>query len=139
MKTDPISFRPSKSLDERLDRMRERTGIPKGRLVEELADEAERSRRYPGLAFRSEPGRRRAWVIGSPFDVWEVIEAWQDLGEDEQETLERLQLNPRQLKLALAYYREFPDEVDAALQLQRRPLEQLAKEYPFIEVVRVEE
>ena len=135
MKTEPISFRPSEELDSRLNRMRERTGIPKSRLVEQLADEAERCRRYPGLAFRGPDLRRRAWVIGSPFDVWEIVEAWQDLAEDEAKVREQLDLTPRQLKLSLSYYREFTDEIDAALRLQRRPVEALATAYPFIAVV----
>ena len=116
--------------------MRDRTGIAKSRLVEELADEAERCRRYPGLGFRDVQGRRRAWLIGTHFDVWEVVLAWQDLGQNEQSTLEQLRLQPRQLKLALAYYREFPDEIDVALRLQRRSLDELTGEYPFIEVAR---
>ena len=136
MKTVPISFRPSKGLDDRLDRMRDRTGIPKGRLVEELADEAERSRRYPGLAFRGEQGRRRPWVIGTHFDVWEIILAWQDLDQDEQAILDQLQIQPHHLRLALAFYREFADEIDLALRLQRRSVDELVGEYPFIDVTR---
>ncbi|MBO0685057.1 MAG: hypothetical protein J2P45_18045, partial [Candidatus Dormibacteraeota bacterium] len=124
------------SLDDRLDRMRDRTGIPKSRLVEELADEAERSRRYPGLAFRGDQGRRRAWVVGTHFDVWEIILAWQDLDQDERATLEQIQIQPRHLRLALAYHREFPDEIETALRLQRRSLYELAREYPFIDVAR---
>ena len=60
MKTEPISFRPSRSLDSRLEALRERTGMAKSRLVELLTDEAERARRYPGLAFRGPDDRRRA-------------------------------------------------------------------------------
>lgn len=139
MKTEPISFRPSQSLDSRLDALKERTGIPKSRLVEMLADEAERSRRYPGIAFRGPDSRRRGWVIGSPFDVWEILHAWQDLGEDEAKTLSQLRVSARQLRLALAYYREFEDEINAALSLARRPLAELQSAYPFVETVTVKE
>ena len=137
MKTEPISFRPSQSLDSRLDAMRERTGIPKSRLVEILADEAERSRRYPGLAFRGGDNRRRAWVMGSPFDVWEIVQAWQDLQQDDGKAQEQLALSSRQLKLALAYYREFSEEIDSALALARRSLADLETAYPFAEVLRI--
>jgi hypothetical protein len=138
VKTEPISFRPSRSLDSRLDAMRRRTGIPKGRLVELLADEAERMRRYPGIAFRGPDHRRRGWVIGSPFDVWEVIQAWQDLGEDAERVQDQLQLTARQINLARAYHREFPDEIDDALALARRSSTELESAYPFIEVLRIE-
>jgi hypothetical protein len=139
VKTEPISFRPSEGLDARLDAMRRRTGIPKGRLVELLADEAERSRRYPGVAFRGTDHKREAWLIGSPFDVWEVIQAWQDLGEDAERAQDQMNLAPRQLNLALAYHREFPEEIDSALALARRPLSELESAYPFIEVLRIED
>ena len=137
MKTQPISFRPSRDLDTRLDAMRERTGISKSRLVEVLTDESERCRRYPGIAFRGSDHQRRPWVIGTPFDVWEVVQAWQDLDEDPDRTRERCDLSAHQLRLALAYYREFADEVDDALKLARRPLVELEAAYPFVEVLRV--
>ena len=43
-------------------------------------------------------------------------------------------LSERQIRLALAYYGRFPEEIDEAIALQRRPLAQLRTEYPFIEV-----
>jgi hypothetical protein len=139
MKTGPISFRPSRDLDARLDAMTDRTGIPKSRLVENLADEAERARRYPGIAFRGPDHRRRAWVIGSRFDVWEVVQGWQDLDEDADRGRERMTLSSRQLRLALAYYREFRSEIDSALALARRSIADLESAYPFAEVLRVAE
>ena len=119
--------------------MRRRTGIPKSRLVELLADEAERTRRYPGIGFRGPEHRRRAWVFGSPFDVWEVIQAWQDLQQDAARVQEQLDLTARQLNLALAYHAEFPDEIDDALVLARRTTAELESTYPFIEVLRTPE
>ena len=139
MKTKPISFRPSRSLDSRLDAMRRRSGLPKSRLVEVLTDEAERMRRYSGIAFAGPDHRRRAWIIGSHLDVWEVIQAWQDLGQDSEATQERLNLTRQQVSLALAYYREFPAEIDDALSLTRRTLDELRAAHPLIEVLRVEE
>ena len=60
---------------------------------EMLTDEAERMRRYQGLGFRGPDHSRRAWVIGSPLDVWEVVEAWQDLGQDEAAIKQHCSLN----------------------------------------------
>ena|SRR5215471_12444571 len=139
VKTRPISFRPSASLDSRLDSMRRRTGIPKSRLVELLADEAERTRRYPGIGFRGPEHRRRPWVFGSPFDVWEVVQAWQDLEQDAGKVQNQLDVTDHQLRIALAYYAEFPDEIDDALVLARRTSTELESAYPFIEVLRVPE
>jgi hypothetical protein len=139
VKTKPISFRPSKGLDSRLEAMRRRTGIPKSRLAEQLIDEGERMRRYPGISFHGPDHDRAAWVIGTHLDIWEVILGWQDFGEDTRRVQDYFQISSHQLNLALAYYREFKDEIDNALALQRRPLSELEKEYPFAQVVRAEE
>jgi hypothetical protein len=40
----------------------------------------------------------------------------------------------RQIRLALAYYERFPEEVDSAITANRRPLEQLRNEHPSIAV-----
>ena len=39
----------------------------------------------------------------------------------------------------LAFYREFPDEIDSALGLARRSLTELQSAYPFAEVVSIRE
>ena len=49
-------------------------------MMEDLLDEAIRVRRYPGLAFRGPAHGRRAWLVGTSLDVWEVIEAYQSMG-----------------------------------------------------------
>lgn len=43
-------------------------------------------------------------------------------------------LSERQIRLALAYYERFPEEIDEEITLNRRPLAQLQAEYPFIDV-----
>jgi hypothetical protein len=40
--------------------------------------------------------------------------------------------------LALDYYERFPEEIDAAVADNRRPIEQLEEEFPFIAVSRVD-
>ena len=37
-------------------------------------------RRCPGIAFRGPEHDRRAWLLGTALDVWEVIEGYQDAG-----------------------------------------------------------
>lgn len=108
-------------------------------LYTSMIDEAERTRRYPGIGFRGPEHRRRAWVHGSPFDVWEVVQAWQDLQEAAGRVQAQLDIAARQLDIALAYYAEFPDEIDDALVLARRTSTELESAYPFIEILRIRE
>lgn len=96
-------------------------------------EEARRTRIFPGIAFRGEDWDRRAWAIGTAFDVWQIVDAHRDVGSVEAMVAEG-SLSECQIRLALAYYERFPEEIEEAIALQRRPLPQLRAEYPFIEV-----
>lgn len=93
-------------------------------------------RMFPGIAFRGADWERRAWVIGTAFDVWQLAEAYQDIGSV-QHIAEDGAVGERQIQLALDYYKMFPAEIDKAIEENRRPLEQLEREFPFIAVHRV--
>jgi uncharacterized protein (DUF433 family) len=84
------------------------------------------------VAFRGEDWDRRAWVIGTAHDVWQIVRAWQDFG-DVEVMLDASDLTERQIRLALAYHQRFPDEIDAAIREDRRSLASLRSEYPFID------
>ncbi len=130
-------MRISKSMEELVEREARRTGRSKGAIVEALADEALRMRLFPGVAFRGADWERRAWVIGTAFDVWQIVEAHRDVGSVGR-MAEDGTLGEHQIRLALAYYEQFPDEIDEAIAENRQPLEQLEREFPFIAVSRVE-
>ncbi len=131
-KTDPFTVRLQPRIEARIAAIARETKRSKGAVLEELADEAERTRRFPGIAFRGPDWSRRAWVIGSSLDVWEIVQAWQDVGKDSRRILKDSYLSERQLEIALAYEREFPEEIEAAISVNRRSLGQLQSEYPFI-------
>jgi uncharacterized protein (DUF433 family) len=120
-----------------VDREARRTGRSKGAIVEALAEEALRMRLFPGVAFKGVDWERRAWVIGTAFDVWQIVDAHRDIGSVER-MAEDGSANERQIQLALDYYEMFPEEIDTAIADNRRPLEQLEKEFPFIAVSRVD-
>jgi hypothetical protein len=135
-KSAPFSMRISKSMEALVEREARRTGRSKGAVVEALADEALRMRLFPGVAFRGTDWDRRAWAIGTAFDVWQLVQAYQDIGSVER-MAESGAASERQIRLALAYYGQFPDEIDEAIAENRRPIEQLEREFPFIAVSRV--
>lgn len=131
-KSKPFSIRISAKTEELIAAEARRTRRSKGAVIEGLAEEALRARLFPGIAFRGEDFERRAWVIGTAFDVWQVVDAYRDLGSVEAMVAEG-SLGGRAVRLALAYYERFPEEIDEAIALNRRPLSQLRAEYPFIE------
>jgi hypothetical protein len=136
-KSAPFSMRISKSMEALVEREARRTGRSKGAVVEALADEALRMRLFPGIAFRGTDWDRRAWVMGSAFDVWQIVDAHRDIGSVER-MAEDGSVGKRQIQLALDYYKQFPEEIDEAIAENRRPLEHLEREFPFIAVSRVD-
>lgn len=131
VKSTPFSMRISKSMEALVDQEARRTGRSKGAVVEALAEEALRMRLFPGIAFRGTDWDRRAWVIGTALDVWQIVEAHRDIGSIEQMT-EGGSAGERQIRLALDYHKRFPEEIDAAIAENRRPLADLHEEFPFI-------
>ena len=130
-KSNPVSVRISKRLEAFVDQEARRTGRSRSAVLEALADEALRMRLFPGIAFRGADWECRAWVIGTALDVWQIVEAYRDIGSAERMAGGGA-ANERQVRLALAYYDRFPEEIDAAIAANRRPLAQLRDEYPFI-------
>ncbi len=135
-KSAPFSMRLSRRMEALIDREAKRTGRSKGAIVEALADEALRMRLFPGIGFMGRDWDRRAWVMGTGLDVWQVVDIHKDVGSVEQMT-EGWSINERQIQLALDYYKMFPEEIDAIIADNKRPIEQLEEEYPSIAVLRI--
>jgi hypothetical protein len=92
-----------------------------------LVDEALRAREHPLITFKDGPAGRRARVVGGP-DVWEVIGAVRsvrtaqpELAGDEALTVvaETSGVPTPFLRAALAYWGDYPAEVDAFLDRAR--------------------
>lgn len=134
-KTQPFSIRLGETADLLVREEGRRTGRSRSAVVEELAEEAAKERLFPGIAFRGSP--RRAWVIGSGLDVWELVELDRAYGGDQRALQEAHSLvTDRHLRLARAYAERFPDEVAPYLEENRQPLEELLSLYPFLERAR---
>jgi uncharacterized protein (DUF433 family) len=132
MKSQPISVRLSETVELLVREEAERTGRSRGQVVEELADEAARLRLYPGIAFRG-PEPRRAYVVGSGLDVWQIVELLEEYGGEHDALLsDHPLLDERTLTLARAYAERFPEEVELHQGRQRRSLEELRALYPFM-------
>lgn len=131
-KSKPLSIRISADTEELVEAEARRTRRSKGAVIEGLADEALRARMFPGIAFRGEDFDRRPWLIGTALDVWQIVDAYRDLGSVER-VVAGGTLSERHVRLALTYAERFPEEVGEAIARNRRPLTQLQAEYPFID------
>lgn len=135
-KGQPFSVRLEDATEKVVEAEARRTRRSKSAVVEAFTEETARTRRFPGIAFRGDDARRRAWVIGSGLDVWEVIHMLEDFGSPEKLAAET-HLSLAQVRLAVAYRAAYPQEIDEVIADNRRPLDELQALFPFIDVVEV--
>ncbi len=84
-------------------------------LAEESSDSSLPRHRFPG-------GRaRRAWVIGTGLDVWEVVELYE--GKGRERLLSEHSVSERHLT-SLSYREAYPREIDEALEENARTPEE---------------
>lgn len=110
-----------------------RTKRSRSAVVEAFTEETARTRRFPGVAFRGDDASRRAWVVGSGLDVWEIVHMLEDFGSM-WKLMAQTHLTERQIRLALFYRDEYPEEIGEAIEENRRPLEELKTLYPFVQI-----
>ncbi len=135
-KSKPFSIRLSQQTNRFVEAEARRTKRSKGAIVEALTEEAARMRRFPGIGFRDEDASRRAWVVGTGLDVWELIQMVQDYdGAIERLLDDHENVTRRAVELGRAYYASYPDEIDERIADNRRPLSELRELYPFVELV----
>lgn len=127
----PFSVRFTQSTDRAIEDEARRTRRSKRAVVEGLAEEAIRTRRFAGIGFRGDDARRRPWVIGSGLDVWEIVQMLEDYGSLER-LVEETQLSERQVRLALTYRDEYPQEIADAIAENRRSVGEWRELYPFV-------
>jgi len=130
-KGEPFSVRFTLSTDRTVEEEARRTRRSKSAVVEALTEEAVRTRRFPGIAFRGDDARRRPWVIGSGLDVWEIVQMLEEFGSIKA-LVKDTQLDERQVRLALAYRDNYPEEIAGAIAENRRPTEAWRELYPFV-------
>lgn len=132
-KGQPFSVRLDEATEQLVEAEARRTRRSKSAVVEALTEEAARARRFAGIAYRGDDAGRRAWVIGSGLDVWEIAQMVDESGSPG--TLERdSELSAGQIRLAMAYRAAYAAEIDGLIEENRRPLTDVEALFPFIEV-----
>ena len=107
-----------RELAERVRRHAAEQGRSERGLIEEMLEESIRARRFPGIGFRVGPTGRRAWVLGTALDVWEMVELYR--GKGRERIIEEHGVSGRRLDLALAYHGAYPDEIDRRIAANTR-------------------
>jgi uncharacterized protein (DUF433 family) len=101
-----------------LDRLRtraKRLGTPPRTLAQRYVDEGLRQDQHPLVHFVDGVSGRRAALVGSGLDVWEVIATVRDNNNDLEEAAQYLGVSLGLVQAAVAYYGEYRAEIDSEM------------------------
>ncbi|MEJ2186891.1 MAG: hypothetical protein P8Z36_13245 [Gemmatimonadota bacterium] len=127
-------IRVPESLQREIEREMERRGVTEwSAMVLELLEEAVRMRRAPGVIFVEGATGRRAVVAGSGLEVWEVVQMWQEVGQDYRRLRAAYDwLSEPQLRAALSYWELYGPEIEERLKREAKlTAERVQRELPF--------
>lgn len=137
-KGDAFSIRLSATTDKFVEAEARRRKRSKSAIVEALTEEAARMQRFPGIAFRGEDYKRRAYLVGTGLDVSDVIRILRSYGEAATEVRDDYpNLTAHAIRLAEVYEREFPDELEAEIVSNEASDDEIRALYPLVELVEV--
>lgn len=126
MPSKSTSFRISQQARQRLAARAEREGMSATALLERLIIEGVDALDHVGVIFRGPPHDRRAALAAGP-DVWEIIARLKDLeGSEEQRVAlvaDETDLHPRQIRAAIDFAAEHPDDIEARIARHRAAVE----------------
>ncbi len=108
----PISLRIDQATIERLGVRAERVDIKPRTLAQRYVEEGLRMDEHPLVRFVDGPGGRRARLLGTGLDIWEVIASVRDNQNDLGRTAEYLELGRGLIQAAVSYYAAFPEEIE---------------------------
>src|SRR5919108_237059 len=108
----PISLRLPDRTIERLGVRADRAQMPPRTLAQRYVEEGLRMDEHPLVRFVEGPGGRRARLVGTGKDVWEVVAAVRDNDGDVAATAGYLEMPLGLVQAAVTYYGAYPDEVD---------------------------
>ncbi len=129
----PTSLRFPAPVKERLERSAARSGERPAGLAVRLIDEGLRMADHPGLVFHDSPTHGRVAAVAAGPEVAEIIEVLTGLESQGEErvaqTARWLGIHPARVRLAVAYYAHYRDEVDTQLERRHQEAEELRRRH----------
>lgn len=116
----PLSVRLTDATIQRLGARARRVHLPPRTLAQRYVEEGLRMDEHPLVRFAEGPAGRRARLVGTGKDVWEVIAVVRDNGGDAAETARYLEMPLGLVQAAITYYGAYSDEVDQWIDLNEQ-------------------
>jgi uncharacterized protein (DUF433 family) len=115
--SDHFTLRLQTGVGERLRAQAQRAGLAPRTLAQRYLDESLRREDHPLIRFADGPSGRRAVLVGSGLDVWEVIAAIRENEDDLERAAELLEISLGLAQAAVAYYGQYRQALDAEIAL----------------------
>ena len=112
------SFRFSETTLTRLEARAHEVRETRTGLAERYVEEGLRMDEHPGIGFADGPAGRRAVILGTGLDVWEVVATVRQPGGSVDAASRYLELPVSAVRAAVRYYAAFPGEIDELLERQ---------------------
>ena len=104
----------------RLGSRAKRIHLPSGTLAQRYVEEGLRMDEHPLIRFADGPAGRRARLIGTGKDVWEIIAVVLDNDGDPAEAARYLEFPLGLIQAAIAYYGAYAAEIDQLIDLNEQ-------------------
>jgi uncharacterized protein (DUF433 family) len=116
----PLSVRLNEATIQRLGTRAQRVHLAPRTLAQRYVEEGLRMDEHPLIRFADGPAGRRARLVGTGKDVWEVIAAVRDNRGDAAETARYLEIPLGLVQAAVTYYGAYKDEIDQWIELNEQ-------------------
>jgi hypothetical protein len=120
---------------ERLTRLARRLGRTASETAALLLEEALRQGEFALIEFRDSGAGRQAYLKGSRLAIWQIVDFANAFERDIERTAARLEIAPAAVRVALSYEAAFPEEIEFALEDNRKSIEELRRLMPNLEVI----
>jgi hypothetical protein len=116
-KDESVTLRLTKPDKADLEAAARLSGQAPGTLAALYVKEGVKRSRFPAIEFRDGAPGRVAYVTGTRWPVWMVVDLVKDLDGNTSKAAKRLEKPEAIVKMALAYAAAYPDEIAAGLAL----------------------
>jgi len=116
-KDETVSVRITAVEKRSLEADARRQGIPTGTVAANYIAEGVRRSRFPAVEFRNGSPGRVAYLAGTRWPVWLIVELVRDYSGKVEAAGKHMNRPPALVQMALDYAAAYPEEIDADLQL----------------------
>jgi uncharacterized protein (DUF433 family) len=117
VRSDHYTLRLAPGTRERLAGRARYAGVPERALAQRYVEEGLRHDAHPLIRFVDGASGRRASMLGSGLDVWEVIATVRDNDGSIEEAAAYLEIPVGLVQAAVVYYGEYHDEIDSEIEV----------------------